>query len=282
MNRNISGQKWTVYAYDRTTSAPTTGDSANITATLRIDDGTATSPIDTNPTELENGYYNFDLAQAETNGIKLLISAISSTPGVQVNGCPPVIYTKNEISGSNTIIFNIKDDSAVNILGAWVEIWDSVNTGYYERKQTDSAGNASFNMEAGTYKIRLIKSGYSSDTKTCAVSAAATVPYTMSTYIIPSPADTDLCRLYTYLYDPDGSFPLATDVTPIMIISTAPSITSGYSSTESINGVYAVATGLVYFDVVRLATGTISIPGFIGGDVIVPDADTADIKTLIL
>lgn len=95
MKRNTASQRWTVFAFNRSTGEPVTGDAANITANLRIDDGTGAAITDTNPTEQEAGYYVFDLTQAETNGDKLTIFPASSTSGVQVIGCPAVIYTFN-------------------------------------------------------------------------------------------------------------------------------------------------------------------------------------------
>ena len=43
---------------------------------------------DTNPTELEDGYYVFDITQAESNGDMILIAPASSTPNIQVIGVP--------------------------------------------------------------------------------------------------------------------------------------------------------------------------------------------------
>ena len=38
MLRNIASQKWRVFAWDTTTGLPKTGDAANITGRIRIDD----------------------------------------------------------------------------------------------------------------------------------------------------------------------------------------------------------------------------------------------------
>lgn len=98
MLRNIASQKWRVYAWDVTTGLPKTGDAANITGRIRIDDGANAATNDVNPTEAdatnEPGYYDFDLTQAETNGAKLALAAKSSTADVAVMPCPPVVYTR--------------------------------------------------------------------------------------------------------------------------------------------------------------------------------------------
>lgn len=84
MQKNTAGQKWVVYAWDTTDDSPKTGDADNITADLQIDDGEATALHDTNPTELGDGYYAFDLTQAETNGDLLLLVPVSLTANIQV------------------------------------------------------------------------------------------------------------------------------------------------------------------------------------------------------
>lgn len=88
MQKNTAGQKWRVFAFQRSTGDPVTGDAAKITAKIALDYGAATALADTNPTELEDGYYAFDLSQAETNANVLWLYPESSTPGVQVVGVP--------------------------------------------------------------------------------------------------------------------------------------------------------------------------------------------------
>lgn len=97
MEKNTAG-KWIVFAYGLPSHAsagqPITGDAANITANIRIDGGAANAVDDTNPTELEDGYYVFDIAAAETNGDNLVICPASSTANVQVIGVPGAVWTR--------------------------------------------------------------------------------------------------------------------------------------------------------------------------------------------
>lgn len=88
MQKNVAGQKWQVFAFNRTTNQPVTGDAANITADIRIDGGAANPVDDVNPTELSGGYYIFDITQTESNGDLLSIIPVSATADVQVIGCP--------------------------------------------------------------------------------------------------------------------------------------------------------------------------------------------------
>ena len=88
MRKNVANQRWRVFSFNMTNNVPVTGDAANITAKLSIDFGSLTPITDTNPTEVEDGYYYFDLTQAETDGYTLEIFPESSSANVQVIGVP--------------------------------------------------------------------------------------------------------------------------------------------------------------------------------------------------
>jgi hypothetical protein len=114
--KNVASQKWTVFAFTTSTGAALIGDAANITAKISIDGAAGSATNDTNPTELEDGYYVFDLTQAETNGDLLLILPESSTSGISVIGSPASIYTTEQtldvnvaqISGDSTAADNLE------------------------------------------------------------------------------------------------------------------------------------------------------------------------------
>lgn len=110
MEKNKAG-KWVVFAYGSPTHAtlagkPITGDAANITANVRIDGGAANAVDDTNPTELEDGYYVFDITAAESNGTNIVICPASSTAHVIVIGVPGATWTTpgnfNDLSITDT------------------------------------------------------------------------------------------------------------------------------------------------------------------------------------
>ncbi len=99
MQKNVSGQRVYVYAYDITSTSgdpSETGDAANITAQISKDGGAAAATNDTNPTELDAtdhpGVYYFDLTQTETNAEEIVITAKSSTSNVLLDRV--VIYTR--------------------------------------------------------------------------------------------------------------------------------------------------------------------------------------------
>ncbi len=93
MQKNIFNQKWTIFAFDITDNTAKIGDATQITANIKIDGGVSTATNDINPTELEDGYYEFDLTQAETNGEYIRLFPASSTGNIQVIGVPGAIYT---------------------------------------------------------------------------------------------------------------------------------------------------------------------------------------------
>ena len=155
MEKNTAG-KWIVFAFgdpdNATPGEPITGDAANITANIRIDGGAANAVDDTNPTELEDGYYVFDITAAEANGDLLSMHPASSTANVIVIGVPGAVWTRpanfNDLSISATTgrtdIASIEGSDATDQINAACDtalsdmftssaqlvddIWDEVNT----------------------------------------------------------------------------------------------------------------------------------------------------------
>ena len=103
MFKNVASQKVAVFAFNRTTGAPVTGDAANITAKVAKDWATAAATNDTNPTEVEDGYYTFDLTQAETNCDALLILPGSATSDVQVIAQPDAVIYPQAVGVGNRL-----------------------------------------------------------------------------------------------------------------------------------------------------------------------------------
>lgn len=100
MNKNVAGQTFRVFAFNRNTLVPVTGDAANITATITKDDGSPAATNDTNPTEDSGGYYLFTATQAETNADTIDITPVSATTNVQVVGVPGRIFTVRPVIAS--------------------------------------------------------------------------------------------------------------------------------------------------------------------------------------
>ena len=107
MFKNTAGQKWICFAFQSEGGAnpgnPVTGDAANITANLRLDGGAANAVDDTNPAELEDGYYFFTITQVESNADMILMAPASSTGNVIVIGVPGVVYTTTAMRGTDGV-----------------------------------------------------------------------------------------------------------------------------------------------------------------------------------
>lgn len=155
LKKNVAGQKWIVFAYQdeggSNPGEPVTGDAANITANLRIDGAAANAVDDTNPTELEDGFYVFDLTQTETNGDLIVICPASATANVNVVGAPAAAWTMdlafNGIiatgtlqSATTTTAVLAAATNFVNdlIIGAVLHIYDGTGAGQ-TRSLTDWA-----------------------------------------------------------------------------------------------------------------------------------------------
>jgi len=107
----LSNTKWRVFAFNRTTGAPVTGDAANITAKISIDYGSRTALSDVNPTEAEDGYYYFDLTEIERTGTWFELYPESSTSGVQVIGVPGYI-SNLRLDSASTVTISADDVDA--------------------------------------------------------------------------------------------------------------------------------------------------------------------------
>lgn len=119
MYKNVASQKAVVYAYDKTTGLPQTGDAANITAYIAKDGVASAASNDTNPTEIDSanmpGYYAFDLTQAETNCDHFAMYAVSSTADILVTNVES--YTQEVMRGTDSALLA----ASVNTAGGVVE-----------------------------------------------------------------------------------------------------------------------------------------------------------------
>lgn len=103
MKKNTAGQFWHVKAFNALGAV--SGDAANITATIALDDGARAATNDVNPTEIgTTGEYVFALTQAETNAYKISVIPVSGTSGVQVMGFPNVQYTFDTEAESTIVV----------------------------------------------------------------------------------------------------------------------------------------------------------------------------------
>lgn len=125
MFKNVASQTITFLVIDTVTNLPKTGDAANLTAYVKIDNGAVTVLTDTSAAELDAtnapGLYDFGLTQAETNGDKLVFSGKSSTAGVRVVPMPVYTFPETGILAPTTAGRTLLLDGSGRIdLGLWL------------------------------------------------------------------------------------------------------------------------------------------------------------------
>jgi hypothetical protein len=160
--------------------------------------------------------------------------------------------------GSNAVTINVKDDSAVNVVDCYVEVWDSAGTSFISRTNTNSSGNVTFNLDNNTYTVKMHKTGYYFANQTLTVDGAESVAYTGTILTPTAPTDPTLCKVYGYYFDPSGNtFP---DIKSMVKMSVAYEAADNNYFVESINGTYNTTTGELSFNIVQGADAVLDIP----------------------
>jgi hypothetical protein len=159
--------------------------------------------------------------------------------------------------GSNTVTINVKA-SAVNVVDCYVEVWDSAGTSFISRTTTNSSGNVSFDLDNGTYTVKIHKAGYYFSNQTLTVDGAESVAYTGTILTPTAPTDPTLCKVYGYYFDPSGNtFPA---IKSMVKMSVAYEAADNNYFVESINGTYNTTTGELSFNIVQGADAILDIP----------------------
>lgn len=69
-------------------------------------------------------------------------------------------WASGGLTGANAVTVTVEDELAAAVVGAVVAVYNATNTGsVLDQKTTDPSGQVSFSMDAGTYKLRIVKSG---------------------------------------------------------------------------------------------------------------------------
>ena len=185
--------------------------------------------------------------------------------------------TGGGMSGSNTITLTIQDEDSNNIVEASVEIYDSAGTTFYEKKFSNSSGQAVFQGDDGTYIIKCHKAGYSFENTTLTVSGNTSQTIIGTAFVMTPSSDPDICRVYTILRD-GLEFPATASGTwtSYGIIE----IDNTHYSDSNTAGTYTPGTGVIYFDIPKNTVVTISILDYITGVYEIPSTDTAELSEL--
>jgi hypothetical protein len=150
-------------------------------------------------------------------------------------------------SGSNTVTITIEDELSIPIPEVRVEIWNEDASVYLQGGYTNSSGIYTASRDDGTYTVKVRKAGWSfSDPFTLVVSGDTAQTYEGAGINIPPAPSADLCTIYEYCMDLDGS-PLSSCMGEV--IAAAPPIDTGEVSMIAIErrGTYSTDSGIIYW-----------------------------------
>jgi hypothetical protein len=160
-------------------------------------------------------------------------------------------------AGLRQITISVVDGVAAPVADVNVAIYDSGNTAMVTRGDTDAGGQLVVNLDDATYKVRLMKGGYTFTTpQTLVVSADASAEYTATEYT-PTPASSpDLCMVFGTLLDAGGN---ALEGATVRVRTDAPDAVSGNQLTTGTVEATTDATGYFELELVRNAEVVVSI-----------------------
>jgi len=185
-------------------------------------------------------------------------------------------------AGTNTITITINDGTDP-ISDVSVYIYDNTDAVFITNKTTNTSGVATFYLNDGSYKVRLKKAGVTfTSPESLTVFGNTTDIYSGETVNIGAPDDSDVCRVYEYCYEQDGSTPLMSVTATAMIKSIPYDYDNKLHSTQSTTGIYDATSGFLYWDIVRGCRVLVTITELgISSYVDIPDASTARLANLL-
>jgi hypothetical protein len=116
-------------------------------------------------------------------------------------------------TGTRDIFVRIQNGSAENQVGAKVSIFDSGNTALQLVGPTGADGRARFNLDDGTYYVRVGHSGFAFTPQTITVTQDETFTLFGTSMAYSSPSDPALCRVFVTPIDLSGNELGQTEVT---------------------------------------------------------------------
>jgi hypothetical protein len=233
-----------------------------------------------------NGYHSYAPAQGETNYDHIAFTFIGTgaVPAtVQVfTGFPQTVDNNTKIdalfpTGARTITLQYYETATTDpVVGVKVTILNSAETVVVADRTTDINGQIVIALDDETYKLRARKAGFTPAAvpETIVVSADATEILYGDSAVIAAPGDSDVCRVYEYLFLPDGETKPTTVTSRAEIIKIPYDKDSKLHSGDANDGTYDSSTGLIYWDIVRGATAKFFVKDFIGVTRVVPDVAT--------
>jgi hypothetical protein len=234
-------------------------------------------------TEIDNNSTRLSAIQTTTDKVSGMIENAGAYNRFTTHALEQAPSGGGGMTGSYLLTINTKDSGGANVVEASVELLDSLGTTLYERKLSNSSGQAVFNADDGVYIVRIHKAGYSFSSASVTVAGSSSEHFFIGTaLVIPSPLDPDLCRCAMYLRYQDGTIPQEIQAYTELIDLPFVEDNSAYSGIR-FAGVYDISTGLIYWDIKRGATAALTIVdlGIDRMKFVVPDQATAEFVDLI-
>lgn len=178
--------------------------------------------------------------------------------------------------GSNQLTLTVNDSLGLPIADVNVAIWNNAQTILITWGQTNSSGQLIRAINDGTYKVRLRKALYDFSIETVVVNGDTTATVTATGSFPLPPIGPDMCVVFEYFFMPDGITPMSEQPNDSVRIVSLPADYGGQLHTgEIVRGNYVVATGGLYWNLIRNAKVEFVIPDFgIRKSVTIPDTAT--------
>ncbi|MCK5603135.1 hypothetical protein KAR91_14725 [Candidatus Pacearchaeota archaeon] len=186
------------------------------------------------------------------------------------------------LSGARTITLQLYETATTTpIADVAVAIYNSDESLLLGVVVTDTNGQYNIAVDDGTYKLRIRKAGATFTVpETLTVTGDATEIFYGDLIDIGTPSDSDVCRVYDYLYLADGATEEPSPKVRAEIVELPYSKDGKLHSGDIITEVYDSATGLLYWDIVQGAKVSFFIEDFIEVERVVPALSTQRLATL--
>lgn len=188
-------------------------------------------------------------------------------------------------TGTNTVTITLTETGGViKIPGATVSIKNQAGDTLLATGTTDANGQVQFMLNDGTYSVYKQKLGSYSFTnpETLTVSGNTSASYIGTPISVSAPASPDICKLYIYAYNTDGTVISSGLIGSIRIKTPPYSVSTLNYEGEEIALQYDVAGLCWYANMPKGATVIVNIFafGYQGKEAVVPNVPTQLIKDL--
>lgn len=159
-----------------------------------------------------------------------------------------------QMSGANAITITVyKQATSTPVPDYHISVYNSGETNLLAVIMTDANGQATINLDNGTYKLRGRKAGYVpvNTVETLIVDGVEAMTIYATEISIGSPDDVNACRVYEWCFMPDDVTPMSSVTATAKILSLPYSYDGKLHSGVEIDGTYDSVSGKVYWDLVH-------------------------------